>query len=355
MNFEELDHQLLARYLAGECTSREEQKVRDWIEHSARNAERFKEYKRVWDLSADGHASRKDSFDTAGEWKRMRARIADRQDNPAKHGQDSTIRKDFRTTSLHSATQMFVRVAAIFLVAGFIGFYAYQNFYQPEPKSQETVLREVSTTKGQRVNMTLGDGSSVMLNAESTLRLPREFEPEVREVFLEGEAYFEVEENPQKPFVIHSRQSVVQVLGTAFSVRSYPEDERVRVVVKEGRVAFSAAEGDNADAKILGSSEMGLFDISTQDVERQTVEDLELYLSWRQGYLKFEESSMAEVARSLERRYDVEVVFADPQLEELSLTAFLKSRSIRNVLEVITTSLEMEYELNDNTVTFRRN
>ncbi|WP_445666698.1 FecR domain-containing protein [Fodinibius sp. AD559] len=348
------EYQMIANYLAGECTVQERRKVEQWIDQNQENKKQFQELRRLWQLSSDAVSSKDMEWNVDQEWNRIGRQISKEKVSSRGKIADKKRYWSFRSSSIHSGTQKFIRIAAVFLVAGLLGVLSYHNWYQPEQKEQEPVLRQISTDNGQRANLTLADGTEVMLNADSELELPTEFAADVREVHLDGEAYFKVSENVDKPFLVHSNGSIVRVLGTAFSVRSYPEDQQVQVVVEEGRVSFGQKKEAEDQKAILNRNELGTFDLSTHTVATRTVEDIELYMSWRNGYLKFEETLLNDVAKSLERRYDVEVFFKDPALKDLLLTAYLKSRSLRNVLDVITTSLEIEYQLNDNKVTFMK-
>lgn len=355
MQFEDLEYQLLARYLAGECTEQERKKINAWIKADPGNRKRLKQFGRIWDISIKNRGISEDLFDTDKQWEQLQDRLRKNERSThqsAKENDETGSASKFRSKSIHSMTQKFARIAAIILVAGLMGVLVYQNWEQPKPEVKEPVLREISTANAQRVNLTLGDGTSVMLNSGSTVKFPDQFEADIREVFLEGEAYFDVVSNPERPFLIHSRGSVIEVLGTSFSVRSYAEDDQVRVVVEEGRVAFSIGESDLQNNTIIEANEMGRYQLGSNDIKTSHIEDMQLYMSWRDGYLKFREARMAEVAKELERRYGLEVVFEDAAIRDMVLTAFLKSRSIRNVLDVVTMSLDIEYELEDDRVTF---
>ncbi|PAU93025.1 hypothetical protein CK503_13970 [Aliifodinibius salipaludis] len=348
------EYQLIASYLAGECTDREQRKVEQWIDQSQENKRQFQELRRIWQLSGDAVSPQDMEWDVNQEWNRLDRQINKEKGASGSKNSDQKRYWSFRSSSIHSGTQKFIRVAAVFLVAGLIGLLSYQSWDKPAQKDQEPILRQISTGNGQRANLTLADGTEVMLNADSELELPKEFASDVREVHLDGEAYFSVSKNEEKPFLVHSNQSTVRVLGTSFSIRSYPEDQKVQVVVEEGRVSFGQKKEGEGQKAILNRNELGTFDLSTSTLSTRTVEDLELYMSWRNGYLKFEESRLNDVAKALERRYDIRVFFEEPTLKTLLLTAYLKSRSLQNVLDVISTSLDIEYELKDNTVTFRK-
>ncbi|MDZ7658614.1 FecR domain-containing protein [Fodinibius sp.] len=346
------EYQLIASYLAGECTDQERRKVEQWIDQSHENKKRFQELRRIWQLSGEAVSSQDMEWNLDQEWNRLGKQINNQKAPSSSKNSEEKRYWSFRSSSIHSGTQKFIRIAAVFLVAGLFGMLSYQSWEQPQQK--EPVLRQISTDNGQRANLTLADGTEVMLNADSELKLPQKFASDVREVHLDGEAYFKVSENEQKPFVVHSNGSIVRVLGTAFSVRAYPEEQQVQVVVEEGRVSFGQEKEAEDQRAILNRNELGTFDISTSTVATQKVEDIELYMSWREGYLKFEETKMSDVAKALERRYDVKIFFENSALKELELTSYLKSRSLRNVLDVITTSLEIEYQLDENKVTFMK-
>ncbi|WP_441000334.1 FecR family protein [Fodinibius sp. SL11] len=354
MELDGIDYQLIASYLAGECTDQEHKKVDQWINQSHENKKQFQEFRHIWQLSGEAVSHQKIECNLDQEWNRLGRQISKENVSSRSKNSDQKRYWSFRSSSIHSRTQQFNRIAAVFLVAAFLGILSYQSWSQSEQKQIEPVLRQISTDNGQRANLSLSDGTEVMLNADSQLELPTQFASDVREVYLKGEAYFNVSENKEKPFLVHSNQSVVRVLGTAFSVRSYPEDQQVQVIVEEGRVSFGKENGAEDQKAILNRNDLATFNVSTSSLATRAVDDIDLYMSWRDGYLKFEKTKLNDVAKSLERRYDVKVFFEDPALKELLLTAYLKSRSLRNVLDVITASLQIEYQLDDNKVTFMK-
>lgn len=351
MKIDKFDYQLLARYLVGDCTIREREEIEDWASAHPENREKLQQFKRVWEISEQSRNVMRGLFNAEEQWDELQARL-EKEGDGHQVKKDSSYDSKFRSASIHSTTHKILRVAAIFLIAGLVGFLSYQNWYQPEPKAEKPVLKEVRTANAQRANLTLGDGTKVMLNAGSVVKFPDKFEEDIREVFLEGEAYFDVLSNPEKPFVVHSRGSSVRVLGTSFSVRSYSEDKQVRVVVKEGRVLFEAADTPSTRKTYLTANELGRYQLTNNSIETVKVGDMELYLSWREGYLKFREEPMQSVANALERRYGIEVTFKDSEIKQKTLTAFLKSRSIRNVLDVIAMSLNVEYQMSEDKVSF---
>ncbi len=341
-----MDIKLVAKYLAKECTNEEKATLEAWLSENSDNAARMKEIERIWEAS--GKENQLDNiFNTELDWAVLQSRIEDEYLAPnSRNGARGGM------FSLNSSWSVAIRVAAIFLLAALVGTYTYKSFYVQEPAALEIAFREISMAKGQRGGVTLSDGTKVYLNSDSKIVLPSVFEKDLREVYLEGEAYFDVAKNPNRPFIIKTNGAIVQVLGTSLSVRNYLGDKTVQTVVEEGVVSFRAEDEALSEGVILTAGKLGRLNLEDKVIVKEQVEDLELYLSWKEGYLKFNDASMKEVAQQLERKYDIEVNFVSKDIAELHLTAELKSRSINNVLQTIATSLGLQYKLNQDRVDF---
>lgn len=346
-----LDYKVIARYLSNSCTDQEKAEVEQWVESDIQNRQMMKEFRSIWDAAGKDEYMKEAWTDIEEDWKLVEERAGLNTDFASR----STGKKSFQYNQKRTL-QQFVKVAAIFLVMAMMGILIYQNWQEPEPVAQSPVLREISTSNGERVNLTLSDGTHMLVNSGSMIRLPNTFQPNKREVFLEGEAYFNVTENPDSPFIIHSQNVTTEVLGTSFTVRSYPEDGRVRVVVEQGRVSFGTEQAGPSDRVTLSGNEMASYHFTQKKLESRQVDDMDLYMSWTEGYLKFSDKPMRDVAKELERRYDIRVEFENSGIEEMRLTANLKSRSMRNVLEVIAMSLDIDYRIEEEeTVIFSKN
>ncbi len=347
MNSKKLDHKILARYLSGDCSEKEVLHIKQWTQEDTMNKQQLKEYEYYWEKAALGGKRNIENFNIEQDWAVLKQKIKKRQNFKASHSKKDT---PFFTFKRENRLYQFLRFAAIFIVAACLGILAYQQWNKTEPN--KPVLQKIATAMGQRVHLTLSDGTRVLLNADSQLRLPDVFNAGQREVFLQGQAFFHVASNPDKPFIIHLNSSVIKVLGTEFSVRAYPEDDEIRVVVKEGKVAFKMNNSLSSDSTILTNHEFVLYNLKTNKFERRTIEDLNFYLGWKKGYLNFKETLMSEVAIDLERRYDIEVVFSDAEIKKMKLTAYFKTWSIRNVVDIISTSLKIEYRLKNDQIIF---
>tara|TARA_R110002096_G_scaffold97694_14_gene217755 strand:+ start:13693 stop:14742 length:1050 start_codon:yes stop_codon:yes gene_type:complete len=341
-----LDIKLVAKYLAKECTNEEKATLNEWLSENSENADRMKEFERIWEVSGKNNEF-ENIFNTELDWAVLQSRIDDESLMP-----NSRSGARGGMFSLNSAWSVAIRVAAIFLLAALLGTYTYKSFYVQESEVVENVFREISMAKGQRGGVTLSDGTKVYLNSDSKIVLPSVFENDLREVYLEGEAFFDVAKNPNRPFIIKTTGAIVQVLGTSLSVRNYADDKAVQAVVEEGVVSFRAEDKSLNEGVILTAGKLGRLNLENKVIVKEQVDDLELYLSWKEGYLKFNDASMKEVAQQLERKYDIEVNFVSKDIAELHLTAELKSRSINNVLQTIATSLGLQYKLNQDRVDF---
>ncbi len=160
------------------------------------------------------------------------------------------------------------------------------------------------TAWGQKMNVTLSDSTIVKLNAGSKLEFPEKFSDSLREVKLTGEAFFDVAHNPKKPFIIKTGALTTKVLGTSFNVEAYKDSENIKVTLATGKIALS----NKSSSITLIPAEQAVFGKINKDIEVNKV-DISKYLAWKDGILRFENSSLMEAASKLEKWYGVQVEF----------------------------------------------
>lgn len=342
-----MEIKLLAKYLAEECDNKEKQQVHRWLSESVANKKNLEDLREIWETSAESDDF-ESSFDTDIEWAVLQNRIEDDSLNfNSKHVNSSSW------LSLYNPLlPTLTRVAALFVMAALVGLFLIDKFYVPDTGQTEPLLNEISMEKGHRGGVTLSDGTKVFINSDSKIIIPNVFKADVREVYLEGEAYFDVVKNPNKPFMIKTDGAVIEVLGTSFAVRNYKGDSIIQTVVEEGTVAFKSDKKNDEKSVILTAGNVGRLNLENNTIDSEYVEDVGFYLSWKDGYLKFKDESMKEVAKQLERKYDIEVVFAEKEIADMHLTAELRSRSLARVLKTISMSLKIEYSLVQDRVSF---
>ncbi|MCB6973600.1 MULTISPECIES: FecR family protein [Butyricimonas] len=167
---------------------------------------------------------------------------------------------------------------------------------------------------GCEFNVMLSDGSRVWLNAGSSLRYPEVFSGKTREVFLEGEGYFEVERDEQIPFIVQTKEMNVQVLGTSFNIRAYEDDQNVITTLVTGKVIQHYPGIDTS--LVLTPSLQAVFNpesgsLSVQKVKVHTV------LAWHNGRIAISDARLEDIFKELSRWYDFEVIYSDPSLKDV--------------------------------------
>lgn len=208
---------------------------------------------------------------------------------------------------------------------------AVYSLSQPQAQAQN-IYHTIETPNGRRYHLTLSDGTQIWLNAGSKLRFPIAFNGALREVFLTGEAYFEVSKNPQLPFLvnINNNDSKIEVLGTHFNVSSYPEDNGFVTTLLEGKVRIfnKQAElilqpGDRAISYADGSIQLKNRAINKTDVD------------WKNNYFSFSDDNIESVMLELARWYDIKVEYQGPKSTATFSGKIGKKLSFTQVMEII--------------------
>jgi transmembrane sensor len=210
-------------------------------------------------------------------------------------------------------------------------------------------MRELVAPNGERTTATLADGSRVILNAGSTLRYSADIERGSRDVYLDGEGYFEVTHDAGRPFRVHARHGVAHDLGTRFSVRAYPELARVEVVVAEGRVSLRRDQPAASDSVILAPGQLGRLDQSGPPSVVSV--DTAAFIGWTGGSLVLEGLTLDEVLPQLQRRFDVEIRITDRALASRRVFARFRDESLTQVLDALSLALGARYERSGRVVT----
>ncbi|MCP4310544.1 MAG: hypothetical protein GY790_04725 [Bacteroidetes bacterium] len=229
--------------------------------------------------------------------------------------------------------------ASIVLALG-IGFLTQQYFFAP----QEMII---ALAGDEQEEVFLPDGSIVMLNSLAQLSYPAKFRRGKREVLLSGEAFFEVERNPQKPFIVRiEEKAMVEVLGTSFNIRSEPSGEAVTVLVVEGRVAFSDAE-EELSVLFLNKDEQA--SLSDGILKREKAVNKNM-LSWKTGILYFNQSFIGDVAVQLASHYDREILLEEDISGDLQFTSTIDNQELESVLEELSMVLGLTISYEDDLI-----
>ncbi|MEL7585258.1 MAG: FecR domain-containing protein [Prolixibacteraceae bacterium] len=191
----------------------------------------------------------------------------------------------------------------------------------------------------------LPDGSAVTLNHGTRIDYPDEFRNDIREILIEGEAFFEVSPDPERPFVIHAGKATIKVLGTSFNVNAYPANESVEVIVETGKVQITKTKPDATGDReiILDPGERGVL-MTINDELRKSRNDNPNFLAWKTREFVFVKTSLKEVIEQLNKVYHVQVKAKDTHVEKLLLTARFEGRSLDFILKVISMTHNLQIE-----------
>jgi transmembrane sensor len=239
------------------------------------------------------------AYDIEQQWKRLESSMASSPSIQTEEGR-----------KLSGFARIFKLLAAACLVLGAI-FFANRYFAAKQDKTIAASAVEQKTANGQQRKLVLPDGTKVMLNAGSVISYPKEFEKDIREVSLTGEAFFDVVRNEKAPFVIRTGEVTTKVLGTSFNVRAYPENGAVQIAVVEGKVKVNASIGSETEktSVCLTKSEMATFEKEAGELTVSTYDEKD-QIGWKDGMLYFQKSDFASTIVKLERWYGVKFKIA---------------------------------------------
>ncbi len=240
----------------------------------------------------------------------------------------------------------FYKIAASIALLVVLSFWVY-NLISPKPVT--IAIEEVykSNPKGQKSVITLPDGSTVKLNAESRLTYPNRFVNN-RELYLEGEAFFEVKEMPEKPFIVHSGKIKTTVLGTSFNFRNYPEENNIRVVLVTGKLLVSQKEKspDIKNETILKPNEQILYNKVTSIINKDEL-DVQEIVGWKDNVIHFNQANLDYIERKLERWYGVDIDIQNESKKKIRLSTTFTNQSLENVLISLGFTLGFDYEIHE--------
>lgn len=205
----------------------------------------------------------------------------------------------------------------------------------------------LKTPTGGEYKLILSDGTRVWLNSQSILRYPVNFTDKERLVYLEGEAYFDVAYDDKCPFIVNTRTEVnVQVLGTAFNIRAYPDEAQIETVLEQGSVKMW--QYSNSVTLVPGTK--GVFNKNNGEFSTQEV-NTELYTAWYKGQYVFEEETIENILTRLSRWYDIHVFFADQKARNMVFSGSIrKYGTIHQFLQAVEMTGGIRFQVKGNTI-----
>lgn len=239
------------------------------------------------------------------------------------------IRKNIRVKKLK---RICFRVAAVLIPVLFIiGFYIQLNSKVDLFGTSE--YEEVIVDKGERIQIMFQDGTRVYINSDSKLKYPKKFALNTREVFLEGEAYFVVAKNKNRPFIVNLNGPAIQVVGTSFNVQDYPDNKDIVVCLDEGSINLTLPTEKKYPVR---PGERLIYNKESNECTISRMEDMHRLSMWKQNVIVFKDTPLPEVIKVLNRWYDVDFKIED----ERALTYVYTLTSDNTLLEKVLMDLE---------------
>ena len=226
--------------------------------------------------------------------------------------------------------------------------------YGDNVSEKKLVYNTLNIPKGRQFSIELSDGTQVHLNAGSSIKYPTTFLPkEQRQVFLTGEAFFEVAHDPNIPFIVNTQQLNVKVYGTTFNIANYPEDESTEVVLLEGSVSLmdEGSIGGSGEEIFLQPGFKGSFNKVERRITKEKV-NTSIYTSWRNGNLIFRDISFENIIEKLERHYNVTIINNNKNLAKETFNATIETQheTIEQVFNYFNKVYRIEYKIVENKI-----
>lgn len=351
-------YEFVIKDLAGEITPQECQELHSIISEDTVSARQYELFRMYWAQHNNDYIDGRLLFEN------VQSKIQELEKQaglPVTEEENRPVRKIVRLGWVSAAA---AAIALLITVGGYF-------FYQQLPAANEARLEKL-TAKGEKSSFILDDGTRVTLNADSKLEYGVNFPKKHREVYLTGEAFFDVHADAERPFIIHTDKMDIKVLGTAFNVKSYPNELSTEATLLKGAIEVTMA--DNPSEKIvlkpsqkLVLEEQGTVNndpsstrkpVSIRSVKRslttltyfQQRDTMIMETSWMQNKLTFQDEDFESLARRMERWYNVSIRFNKHTTRQLRFTGILEGETIAEALNAMHLTEDFRYKITNTTI-----
>lgn len=317
--------ELLERFFRGLTSEEENDILKDWIRQSGSRDDIYKYYQQSWHIASD-------EMDETIQ-KEIYSNIIKEIDNIPDEQEISTEKK------VRISILRYIAAASIILIVA-LSAYFIGHKQADAPKGMITM----SVMNGQKGNISLVDGTQVYLNSGSKIIYDNSYNEKERKLILEGEAYFEVAKDKDKRFIVEANGINVEALGTSFNVKAHKNDKSVSVILIEGSIKV----GDDSQEDILIPNERIEYDLQSRKFAKSELHANINHLLWRSEELAFYGESLEDVCKILTRMYNCQFVFKSEDVKKYTYNGVIKNNSLGNVLDFISQTASIRYEINDN-------
>jgi transmembrane sensor len=322
-----MTEETLLKYISGQADTDEVKQVRTWLAASEERQRELSRMKNSWILSGLGNEV--DQLIKEPEIRRILDKI--RFINEKDH------KKTRHLKLLKYAAVLFLIVS----ISGSVGYFI------SRPTIPSSEYAGIIVPNGERSKVILPDGTTVQLNGGSQLKFTPGFHSGKRIVFLEGEAFFDVIYDQSHPFVVKTGKLQIKVLGTRFNVSNYSDNKTITTYLEEGKVEVRIEGKGNA---YLKPSEVLKFEKTTGKATKQAISD-QRFSDWTRGVMNIQGETIEELAKKLERRFDIKINFGDAEVRKHTYSGSIRDEELETVLEALKFTSSLKYEKHDKSVT----
>ncbi len=374
--FSGIDFILFTKYLNNEADENEICEVRAWCTTSPENQITFEKIQNAWNLATASAGIQEWKLQKSKEQFLLKLLQSELDEKTELYSINENRRKIIRTVLTYAAV--------ILILIGIPSLFIYRHYFMGSVDSFEgKILTQISAPKGSKTEMVLADGSKVWLNAGSVLKYSSDFNKKDREVILDGEAYFDVAKNKDKPFLVKTSKLTLRVLGTSFNVKSYSDEKTIETTLIKGSVKVEKSEINGSVSNyILKPNQKAIFnksdgairfyDLSDRTInahitkgsplskiqmrlQSKEVDDepnplIEKDISWKKDYFLIDNETLESIMIKLMRRFDIKVVFASETIKNLRYSGKIKESTPEQILKAIKSTSPIEYLMHEKTV-----
>ena len=336
---------LIIRYLLHDISDDELYELNTWILDNKENKSYFFQLKNIYDSFRYDKIQKEDEIEKS--WNRM--------NNKIQRGQKQT---KFPLPE-KKVILMFTRYTAIILIGVLIGWGIKSNAKTENTQELSNLIyNEIKVEKNGKPNtLILSDGSKISMNSATNIRYPISFSKEKREIFLDGEAYFEIAEDIDKPFIIHLKQQDIKVLGTNFNVEAYKNAPYSIVTLASGSIALEMfnEDGEHISQMLLKPNQKAYYDYIKGAISLESI-DASHSKAWIKGEFKFQDEPLFLITKRLENYYGVKIHIENDDLKTIKYTGTLSfNQEIQNVLKIINYDNQFLFTKDENGIFITKN
>ncbi|MBN1598727.1 MAG: DUF4974 domain-containing protein [Bacteroidales bacterium] len=329
-----IDTNLLVKYLKGETSKSENSEILRWVEQSAENEKTFLDCKLIWQRIGDSLIDVRNEIEII--WSNIEKKIdhvSHDEQNESYNGKEPKKGFDF------------LKIAATFIISFAAAWFIMKNW----PGDDKIFIShyQFKTPFGAKSEIILPDSTHVWLNSGSKIIFPQKFSKANRQIYFEGEAFFNVKKMGKSPFVVSTGDIEIQVLGTRFNVKAYPEEVNIETILEQGKLKLMKS---GKKIVLLEPNDIATYNKDQKLIEIKHVSDTRRYTAWTDGKLIFDNEKLEDIIIKLERWYNVRINIENNSLKQIRFTGTFERESVEQALNIIRLTTPLNYSMDKNKI-----